>query len=235
MSKNKKQNGDTSRQVEVEVEQSLRKTMDTSNSRLYYKLNYLVGRKTQYFWNNFSSSLFNFDIEVGQGSTLSHILFTLYLAPILYILKKCLKILKILVSMLSFIDDGLFIAQSKSFSFSKSLLFCSYNIAFILLWKFGLILEHSKTEVFHFSRLHKTFNLSLLDFSTLEGPILYPKEVWRYLGFIFNRKLSFYQHIDFYTNKVILIVKSMKILGNLVHGLIPHIKSLSNSYFVYSL
>ena len=32
--------------------------------------NYLVGRKTQYFWNNFSSSFFNADVGVGQGSAL---------------------------------------------------------------------------------------------------------------------------------------------------------------------
>jgi len=56
--------------------------------------NYLVERKTQYFWNNFSSLFFNVDIEVEQGSALSPILSVLYLAPILHILEKCLKILK---------------------------------------------------------------------------------------------------------------------------------------------
>jgi len=72
--------------------------------------NYLVGRKTQYFWNNFSSAFFNVDVGVGQDSSLSPILSTLYLAPILYILEKHLKILKIPISILSFIDNGLLIA-----------------------------------------------------------------------------------------------------------------------------
>ena len=93
--------------------------------------------------------------------------------------------------MLSFIDDDLFYAQGKFFSFLNSLLFCSYNLASIL-WKFGLTVKHSKTEVFHFSRLHGSFNPSSLNLSTLGGPILYPKEVWKYLGFIFDRKLSFW-------------------------------------------
>ena len=118
--------------------------------------------------------------------------------------------------MLSFVNNGLFIVQSKSFSFSNSLLYCSYNCISILLWKFGLTLEHSKTKIFHFLRLYGLFN----------GPILFSKKVWRYLGFIFDRKLTFCQHIDFYTNKTISMVKSMKILSNSVYGLIPNQKCL---------
>jgi len=36
--------------------------------------NYLVGRKTQYFWNSFFSLFFNVDVRVGQGLALSPIL-----------------------------------------------------------------------------------------------------------------------------------------------------------------
>ena len=158
---------------------------------VHFLLNYLVSRKTWYFWNNFSSPLFNIDVGVRQGSALSPILSVLYLALILYILEKHLKSLKISISMLSFIDNGLFCAQSKFFSFFNSLLFCSYNIVSILLRKFGLTVEHFKTEVFYFSRLHRSFNPPPLNFSTLGGPILYLKEVWKYLGFVFDRKLFF--------------------------------------------
>ena len=150
----------------------------------------------------------------------------LYLAPILYILKNHLKILKIPVSISSFVDDGLLIAQSKSFSILNSLLFCSYNIASNLLTNFGLVIEQSKTEVFHFSRLIGAFNPLLLDLFALGGTILYPKETWQYLEFIFNRKLSFYQHINFCANKMILTVKYMKILSNSMWNLIPHQKHL---------
>ena len=48
--------------------------------------NYLIGRRTQYFWNSFSSPFFNVDIGVEQGSALSPILLALYLAPFLHIL-----------------------------------------------------------------------------------------------------------------------------------------------------
>ena len=53
--------------------------------------NYLVNRKTKYFWNNFSSSSFDVNVGVGQGSALSLILSTLYLSLFLHILEKHLK------------------------------------------------------------------------------------------------------------------------------------------------
>ena len=163
---------------------------------------------------------------MGQGSALSPILSAIYLALFLHILENCLKILKIPISILSFVDDGLLVVQSKFFSISNSLLFCSYNIVSSFLPRFGLIVEHSKTEVFHFTRLCGSFNPPPLNLSFIGGPILYPKDTWKYLGFIFNRKLSFHQHINFYSNKVISTVKCMKILGNSVRGLIPHQKHL---------
>jgi len=46
--------------------------------------NYLIGRKTQYFWNSFSSLFFNIDVGVGQGLALSPILLALYLSQIRY-------------------------------------------------------------------------------------------------------------------------------------------------------
>ena len=73
--------------------------------------------------------------------------------------------------------------------------------------------------MFYFFKVHGTFNPSPLDLSPLGGLILSPKLSWHYLGFIFDRKLSFYSHIDFYANKVISIIKYMKILSNSTRGL----------------
>jgi len=176
--------------------------------------NYLVQRSTKYLWNDLSSPFFEVNVGVGQGSALSPILSTLYLSPLLYIIEKHFKNLNLPISILSFVDDGLFIVQNKSFSISNSHLFCSYNILSKLLDSFGLIIEHSKTEIFHFNRSHSPFNPPPLDLSPLGGPILCPKYLWRYLGFIFDWKLFFHKHINYYANKVISMVKCMKLLGN---------------------
>ena len=183
--------------------------------------NYLIKRKTNYLWKNFSSPIFNINIGVCQGSTLSPILLALYLSSFLFILEKCLKNLNIPVSIISFVDDGLFISQNKSFEVSNFYPFCSHNAMTNLLDKFSLIVEHSKTEVFHFSRLHSPFNSSSLDLSSLSGPILTPKNSWKYLRFIFDRKLTFYQYVNFYSNRALSLVKCMKLLGNSSHDITP--------------
>ena len=95
-----------------------------------------------------------------------------------------------------------------------------------LLSKFELIVEHSKTEVFHFTRLQRFFNPPPLDLFPIDGHILCPKDSWKYLRFIFDRKLFFHQHINFYSNKAMLTVKYMKILSNSNHSLNPYQKCL---------
>ena len=93
------------------------------------------------------------DVGVGQGSALSPILSAFYLSPFLYILENHLKNLNIPVSIISFVGDSLFISQNKSLDISNSHFFCSYNVMTKLLESFDLIVEHSKTEVFHFNKL----------------------------------------------------------------------------------
>ena len=188
--------------------------------------NYLINRRMHYVWNNFFSHFIDINVEVGQGLALSSILSALYLAPFLHILEKHLKNLNLQVSLLSFIDDGLLITQSKSFETSNSHLYCSYNVVFYLLTKFGLLVKHLKTEVFYFSRSQGCYNPPPLDLSPISGPILSPKDFWWYLEFIFDRKLLFHNHIDFYANKAILTVKCMKILSNSTRGLNPYLKCL---------
>ena len=177
-------------------------------------------------WNDFSFPSFNVNVGVGQGSTLSPILSFLYHSLFLYILENRLKNLRIPISILSFVNDGLIIAQNKSFDISNSQLFCSYNILTKLLDSFSLIIKHYKTEIFHFSWSQGVFNPPPLDLSLIRGPILWLKDSWRYLGFIFDHKLSFHKHIDFYANKAISMVKYMKLLGNLSRGINPLQKQL---------
>ena len=50
--------------------------------------NYLVGRKTKYFWNRFLFLFCNIYVGVGQGSALSPILSAFYFSLIFHILEK---------------------------------------------------------------------------------------------------------------------------------------------------
>jgi len=78
---------------------------------------------------------------------------------------------------------------------------------------FGLVMEHDKLEIFHFSRVHNDFNPEL-DLSAIGAPILKPKTYWRYLGFYFDQWLFFKEYIWFYSTKALTTVKVMGMLGN---------------------
>jgi len=189
-------------------------------------VNYLVKRKMNYVWNDLLSPDFEVNIEVGQESALSPILSALYLTPFLYILEKHLKNLKIPISILFFMDDGLIIAQNKSIDILNAHLFCSYNVLSKLLINFGLVIKHGKTEVFYFNRLHEIFNPPPLNLSLFGGLSLCPKDTWKYLGFFFDQKLTFHQYINYYLNKAMSMVKCMKLLRNLSQGTSPIQKCL---------
>jgi len=77
------------------------------------------------------------------------------MAPIIKTFKKRIKNLKekISIDILSFVDNGLLVSQEKSYDLSLSFLLCSYNIMSKILLNSSLVMEHSKSEVFHFMGL----------------------------------------------------------------------------------
>ena len=99
---------------------------------------------------------------------------------------------------------------------------------------FGLVMEHDKSEIFHFSRAHNDSNPEL-DLSAIGAPILKPKTYWRYLGFYFDRRLSFKEHVRFYSTKALTTVKAMGMLGNSTRGLFPLQKRLLYQACVVSI
>ena len=90
---------------------------------------------------------------------------------------------------------------------------------------FGLVIEHDKSEIFHFSRAHNDLNPEL-DLSAISAPILKPKTYWRYLGFYFDQRLFFKEHVWYYSTKALSTVKAMGMLGNSTRGLLPLQKRL---------
>jgi len=131
----------------------LKKARLNTNIRGFFD-SYHSDQSTTYSWNNFSSPPFNTNVGVGQGSALSPILSAIYLAPIIKMFKKRIKNLKenIPTNILLFVDDGLLISQEKSYLLSSSFFLCSYNIISKILFDTGLVIEHSKTELFYFMR-----------------------------------------------------------------------------------
>ena len=187
---------------------------------------YYVNKTILYTWNSFFFPSLNTNIGVGQEFTLFSIISTIYMASIIKKFKKRIKNLKdkIPTDILSFVDDGLLISQ-KSYELSFSFLLCSYHIMSKILLDTGLIIEHDKSEVFYFTRSCHPPNLPI-DLTSVRGPILMPKPIWHYLDFYFSYKLNFHYYTHFYATKCLLTLNTIKLLGNLSHGILPLQKQL---------
>jgi len=113
---------------------------------------YLINRQTQYIWNQFISSFFKGNVDVGQRSILSLILSALCIALIFHIFKKRLTNLlpPISVPIILFVDNGLFVPQEKSYEKSNVNLFCSYSMI-LSLFKLSLVWSLSTTNLKFFT------------------------------------------------------------------------------------
>ena len=187
--------------------------------------NYFIGRSTQYPWNSFFSRACDVDVGMGQGSTLSPILSALYIAPLIRIFEHRAQALNLDTCILSFVDDGLLISQRKTYNKTLPELYSSYRVVTDLMVTFGFVMENDKSEIFHFSRAHNDSNPEL-DLSAIGVPTLKPKTYWRYLGFYFDRHLSFKEYVQYYSTKALSTVKAMDMLGNSTRGLFPPQKYL---------
>jgi hypothetical protein len=154
-----------------------------------------VERETSYRWGEFSFPKLRADIRVWQGSALSPVESALYSALVLAIFNQYAAHLK--ATVLLYMDDGSLIFQSKSWETNLCVLKEAYSIMFNLLTEFGLILEHDKSKLFHFSRTPGNLN-PLLDLGyqpyTNSNPLKL-KTYWRYLGFYFDHVLNFKEYM----------------------------------------
>ncbi|KXN92769.1 hypothetical protein AN958_03580 [Leucoagaricus sp. SymC.cos] len=103
---------------------------------------------------------------------------------------------------------------------------------FVLFVAFGLVLEHDKSELFHFLHQKGDDNPPIdLGYAQYMGDTpLCPKLFWRYLGFYFDRQLTFREHVWYYSTKAISTVHAMGMLGNSLRGL-----SLKQKHLLYRL
>jgi len=176
-------------------------------------------RTTRYSWNGILSEIFGFDVGVGQGSALFPILSALYLAPLLWHFDKEM----LGATLMSYVDDGTIIVQSSTWKKNLLLLKEAYHVVFEITQAMGLVLEHDKSEVYHFSRKSNDHNPAVdLGYAPYTGDTpLTPKPFWRYLSFYFDQQLRFTEHTKRYSTKAFTSVMALLALGNSVRGLTP--------------
>jgi hypothetical protein len=138
---------------------------------------YLVGQRTMYKWDSFTSDPFAADVGVGQGSAMSPVLSALYLTLIM----RCFRASDIghKVDLMSYVDDGTIITQSRRVENNLPLLTEAYGWLFRAFESLGLVLEHDKSEVFHFSHARSFVGPAIdLGYAPYTGPTpLCPKPI----------------------------------------------------------
>jgi len=119
-------------------------------------------------------------------------------------------------------------AQSKSLNKNRETLKDAYAVLLCLFVAVGLVLEHTKTKYFIFDCLHSDYSPPIdLGYVLYTGEnLLRPNLHWRYLGFYFDRKLLFHEHVGYYSTKSLSLVKAMKMLGSSTRGLSSREKRL---------
>ncbi|CAA7269307.1 unnamed protein product [Cyclocybe aegerita] len=154
---------------------------------------YLIGHSTVYCWNTFQSNSHSADVGVGQGSALSPVISGLFIAPVMKLFY--IKAAPLNMTLLSFVDDGTILAQSRQLDDNNVGLHKAYKIIYLLFVAFALVLEHDKTELFHFSCRCDTYNPSLdlgyaLHTAVLDGsPLAIYKHV-RYAAWVLSKLLK---------------------------------------------
>ena len=132
--------------------------------------NYLIGRKTTYLWNDFSSPLHNIDVGIGQSSALSSILLALYLSPIFYILEKQLKNLKFQFPF-CFLLTMYFLFLRISLFMYQMLISFVVTILFLIFWP-SSVLSWNMEKLKYFTFLDSEENLTSLQWILLRLEIL---------------------------------------------------------------
>jgi hypothetical protein len=181
---------------------------------------YLVQRHTSYMWN-YTSEPLQTNVDVGQGSALSPVLSTLVIAPIMMLYR--LREQGLDTTLITYVDDGLFTAQSPDIPQNCVMLRHAYMSMHEIFTAAGLVMEHDNNKLFHFTRARtgwdRPINLGFAPF--MDETPLKPNRFWHYLGFFFDRKLTFQEHVQYYTTKSYTTVVVMRMLGNSAWGLSP--------------
>ena len=127
---------------------TLLKCMGFTTRVCNFFVDYLVEHSMQYIWEGNLFLLFETSMGVEQGPALSPILSAFYLVPVLW----QFAIDAPEAALMSYVDDSTIIVQSKTWGTNLTKLWLVYKVVFELTQSLGLVLQHSKSEVFHFSR-----------------------------------------------------------------------------------
>ena len=152
-----------------------------------------------------------------QGSPVSPILFMLYIAPLLALGDQRARY--------GYADDVGLLACSPSLASNADIL--SEHLQTALDWAAseGVAFDSAKSELMHFSRKREDSTAQLTSPPVMAGDLVVEenrtRKYLRWLGVLFDRKLTFKFHAAAQAQKAVKISKALSSLGNTVRGMRP--------------
>ncbi|APA15803.1 hypothetical protein SS1G_09342 [Sclerotinia sclerotiorum 1980 UF-70] len=178
---------------------------------------FVTGRSVQVRLDGITGPKTNIECGLPQGSPISPILFMLYIAPIFKMGEDTIKF--------GYANDVAIVAASKSLSENVKRLTSTVNE--ILIWgtSEGITFDPGKSELLHFSKRRTeqdpattpTVNMGDLTIRELANG----KPYLRWLGILFDKKLTFKWHTREIAARSIVVAKALKSLGNSMRGAPP--------------
>ena len=181
---------------------------------------FLANRKIRLKFNTITSDERVQEVGVPQGSPLSPVLSILYTSGLLHKMKSWSN-----SSLGMYVDDGALFACANEWEEVLAILRERYSICEEWLSQSGLCIEPEKTEAIFFQKpwsrkhLEVPSRILLRELSHSTYYVVRPTENIRYLGFFFNKRLKWDNHVTIMCNRARASACAMKLLGNTVRGL----------------
>ena len=186
---------------------------------------FLLDRMVRIRLNDYTSPLSELKIRVPQGSPASPILSCLYSSEVIETFNRSFisSGLSIPISLRSYIDDVGFLAISDSLEENVITLKATLNKAQLLFTSIGMKINPDKLDLMHFSnRRGHNSSPSLSAIINGQQVTISPPKFIRWLGFYFDRKLTFNDHTKIMCTKASNVVSSLSCLGNTMTGMTPN-------------
>ena len=179
---------------------------------------FLKDRTVRLKFNGKTSDPFDFTVGTPQGSPVSPVLSTIYTSPILYKMREWTN-----ASLGMYVDDGVIFACGREWDDVATTMHQGYTTCVDWLKRAGLNAEPDKTELIFFrKRGEKTDPPGHIQLPLPTPDTHYSVQAanhLRYLGFFFDKKLSWTYHVEVMCNRTRATLKSLQLLGNSVRGL----------------
>lgn len=189
----------------------------------FVPLQYLDQQTTRFRWNSKLLDPVDASVGIGQGSALSPILCNLAIALVLFAFSKQYlptANAESATSLVFFVNDGTIAQLSDSIPANIVILHTLWFQICDLFLMVGFLLKNMKLELQHFPAGQSP---PFIDLPLVISPTIsfQPRRIWRVLGFFLDQRLTFRDHIKWYTNKAMSTLRAFPLLGNSIRGISP--------------